>query len=335
MVNVTLYLRKECHLCDQTRLDLDEIQNRIPHNLVLIDIDSDLALQDKFTLDIPVVEVGPYRLRYPFSKKDLEMTLSAAEDRRTQLEKVDDGGYKKAVERGSKLSKTDRFSFWISKHYMLVVNLLLLFYVGLPFLAPVFKESGANGVAELIYKVYRPLCHQWSFRSWFLFGEQAYYPHSAAKIPAVLTFEQVSGITDVNDPTRIQARLFEGNELLGFKVALCERDIAIWGAILLFGVIFTITGRKIKSLPLWIWILIGIAPIALDGFSQLVSQLDLSFLRGILNYRESTPFLRTLTGFLFGFTTAWFGFPTVEEVMSDTRRLLTKKFAVINSNLQK
>lgn len=335
MLNVTLYLRKECHLCEQARLDLDEIQSRLPHNLVLIDIDSDPALHDKFILDIPVVEVGPYRLKYPYSKKDLEMTLSAAEDRRTQLEKVDDGGYKKAVARGSILSKTDQFSFWISKHYLLVVNLLLLFYVGLPFIAPVLKESGSNGVAEVIYKVYRPLCHQWSFRSWFLFGEQAYYPHSAAKIPGVLTFEQVSGITDTNDPNRIQARLFEGNELLGFKIALCERDIAIWGAILLFGVIFAITGRKIKSLSLWIWILIGIAPIAVDGFSQLVSQLNLPFLHGILNYRESTPFLRTFTGILFGFTTAWFGFPTVEEVMSDTRRFLTKKIAVINSNSTK
>ena len=36
-------------------------------------------------------------------------------------------------------------------------------------------------------------------------------------------------------------------------------------------------------------------------------------------YRESTPLLRTLTGALFGFSTAWFGFPLIEESMAETR----------------
>jgi hypothetical protein len=50
-----------------------------------------------------------------------------------------------------------------------------------------------------------------------------------------------------------------------------------------------------------------------------------------LPYRESTPFLRVLTGFLFGFGTAWFAFPNVEDSMRETRQLLTKKFAVAES----
>jgi hypothetical protein len=36
-----------------------------------------------------------------------------------------------------------------------------------------------------------------------------------------------------------------------------------------------------------------------------------------------------MTGFLFGITTAWFMFPLIEESMADTRRLLAKKFAVL------
>lgn len=333
MITVTLYARTECHLCDQARSDLQELQSKIPHQLVVVDIDSDKVLQDQYLLEIPVVEIGPYRLRYPFTKQDLEMTLLAAKDRKSQLEKVDDRSYQQAVERGKKLNRTDKVSFWITRHYLLVLNFLLLLYVGLPFLAPVLKENGAGPAAELIYKVYRPLCHQWSFRSWFLFGEQFYYPHAAAQIPGVLTFEKVSGITDANDPSRIQARLFEGNKTVGFKVALCERDIAIWGAILLFGLIFALSGRRIKSLHWLVWLIIGIGPIALDGVSQLISQLNFPFIQTLLPYRESTPLLRTLTGFLFGFTTAWFGFPTIEEAMADTRRLLAKKIAVINSKI--
>ena len=68
-------------------------------------------------------------------------------------------------------------------------------------------------------------------------------------------------------------------------------------------------------------------PIAMDGLSQLLSQPPLNgFIPPeLLSYRESTPFLRSLTGFLFGFTTAWFGYPLVEETMADTRRYIQEK----------
>src|SRR5665648_162068 len=100
MITVALYQRVDCHLCEQVREDLDEIKNKIPHKLVLIDIDSDPEMKDLFILDIPVVEVGPYRLKYPFSKQELEMTLAAALDRKTQLERFDGQAYQKVVDRG-------------------------------------------------------------------------------------------------------------------------------------------------------------------------------------------------------------------------------------------
>ena len=281
-------------------------------------------------MDIPVVEVGPYRLKYPFSKQDLEMTLLAAMDRKSQLERVDDQGYHQAVERGKTITRADKISLWISKKYLLILNLLVFLYVGIPFSAPLLKEAGADGAAEIIYRVYRPLCHQWSFRSWFMFGEQPFYPHEAAKMPGVLTFEDVSGITDINDPGRLQARTFEGNEILGFKVAFCQRDVAIWGSILLFGLIFAISKRKIKGIHWLVWILVGLGPVGLDGFSQLISQLNLTFFGWIIALSREYALLRTLTGFLFGFMTAWYGYPTIEEAMADTRRILTKKIAVVS-----
>lgn len=332
MINVTLYQRSDCHLCEQVLSDLVKLQIKIPHKLILIDIDSDPALKDLFSMEIPVIEVGPYRLKYPFSKQDLEMTLQAAIDRKMQLEKVDDKRYHQAVERGKNVTKADRISLWISRNYLIIFNLLVFLYVGIPFSAPVLKEIGADGAAGIIYRIYKPLCHQWSFRSWFLFGEQPFYPHEAAKMQGILTFEEVTGITDSNDPGRIQARNFEGNKFLGYKVAFCERDVAIWGSILLFGLIFAISKRRIKGIHWMVWILIGLVPIGLDGISQLISQLNLPYLIRILPYRESTPYMRTLTGFLFGFTTAWFGYPTIEEAMSDTRRILTKKIAIASQS---
>jgi len=329
VITVTLYSRADCHLCDQAREDLKALQEEIPHSLVEIDIDTEPALQSAYALEIPVVEVGPYRLKAPFTRRDLQVTIGAAVDRQAHLERIDDKAYRAAVAHGQTITGSDRFSYWSSKHYLAALNFILLLYVGLPFLAPMFKQIGANGAANVIYKIYSPLCHQWGFRSWYLFGEQAYYPHAAAGIPGVKTFEEVTSITDANDPLRLAARDYQGNETAGFKVALCQRDVAIWGSMLLFGLLFAVTGRRVKSLHWGAWILIGLVPAGIDGLSQVISQLPLEAIHNILPYRESTPFLRTLTGFFFGFATAWFGFPVVEETMADTRRFLVKKVSVV------
>jgi len=329
MITVTLYTRADCELCKQAEGDLKALQEVIPHQLAVIDIDSDPSLRDTFALEIPVVEAGPFRLKAPFTRQELQVTLGAATDRRSQLENINDKTFRVNTSRTQTISSGDKISYWIAKHYLAIFNMFLILYIGIPFLAPIFKKAGWNTPAEVVYKIYSPLCHQWAFRSFFLFGEQAYYPHAAANIPGVFTFEQVSGITDLTDPSRLQARLFEGNPLLGFKVALCERDVAIWGAMALFGVVYALSGRKLPKLHWLIWVLVGLGPIGLDGFSQLFSQIPSTFIQSILPYRESTPFLRVLTGFLFGVTTAWFMFPLIEESMVDTRRLLAKKFAVL------
>jgi len=61
----------------------------------------------------------------------------------------------------------------------------------------------------------------------------------------------------------------------------------------------------------------------------LFSQIPIQAIASVLPYRESTPFLRVLTGFLFGFGTAWFGLPYVEQSMRETRDLLDKRFSTL------
>ncbi len=331
MLNVTLYTRKDCHLCEQVKADLDSLRTAYPHRLIEVDIDSDPVLQAKFSDIIPVIEVGPYKLQAPIARQSLQMTLGAASDRRDQLEQVGDKKYQVRVQKGKNVTGGDRFSFWMSKRYLIILNLFMLFYVGLPFLAPTLMKAGATFPARLLYRMYSPLCHQFGFRSFFLYGEQAYYPLKEAGVKGAKTFEEVTGIQNLADPmsaTRFDARAFIGNDTLGYKVALCERDVAIYGSMLLFGILFALTGRRIKSLPWWLWILIGLGPIGLDGFSQLFSQFNWHWLAAILPYRESTPFLRVLTGALFGFATAWFAYPSIEESMNETRQYFIKKFAV-------
>jgi uncharacterized membrane protein len=333
MLTVTLYTRDACHLCEQVKADLESLQEQHPHRLVEIDIESDPTLLKAYLAEIPVVEVGPYVLKAPFDKQKLSMTLGAAGDRRGQLDKLGREDHHDRIRRGQNISGGDRVMFWISRHYLALVNGFMLLYFGLPILAPVFMKLGATLPANVIYTIYKPLCHQFGFRSFFLFGEQSYYPLTEADIPNVLTFDEVTGFQDLRNPaafSRLQARQFTGNETVGYKMALCERDMAIYSGMFLFGLVFALTRRRIKPLHWLGWMLLGIAPIGLDGFSQLFSQMDWRFLAAILPYRESTPFLRVLTGLLFGVATAWFAYPYMEESFSETRQFFVKKFAAID-----
>ncbi|NMB54924.1 MAG: DUF2085 domain-containing protein [Leptolinea sp.] len=171
--------------------------------------------------------------------------------------------------------------------------------------------------------MYSPLCHQLGFRSWFLFGEQFFYPRELAGIANIKTFEEATGITANKI---LDARAYLGDEKVGYKVALCERDTAIYGAMLLFGLIFSLTGRKIKPIPWYVWLTIGLIPIGLDGFSQLPGLA--SGLPAWLPVRESSPLLRVVTGVLFGGTTASYLFPLLEDSMKETRTLLGTKIMI-------
>jgi len=310
--------------------DLQFLNPTNPHELVVVDISKSPELMSKYGSISPVLVVGPYALKTKFTRQEIQVALGAAADRENQSRKINEAGWETLVNRGRTISIADRIMYWLGKHYLAFLNILLALYIGLPFLAPVFQKAGWITPAKVIYKVYSPLCHQFAFRSYFLFGEQAYYPRELAGIDDVINYEEIAPdpLMDID-----YARTFTGNESLGYKVALCERDIAIYGSILVFGLIFAVTGRKLKRVHWLILGLVGILPIGLDGFSQIPGILNSNFQAGFL-IRESTPFIRTITGSLFGFFTGWFVFPLFEESMKDTREFLAEKFAV-NSERRK
>lgn len=322
MMNIVIYTKKQDMQLEEILAWLNDLQEEFPHQVVQIPIDEDADIYKGYFGKTPVLEVGPYHLYSPFTLPDIKMTLGAARDRQNSLQTSGDPQYQKKVERGSSVSGTDKFSMWITQHYMLFFNLLLGIFIGLPILAPVLYRAGATLPANIIYKVYSPLCHQFGFRSWFLFGEQAAYPRELAGLPG-LSFEEATGIDshDVWD-----SRNFIGNAVVGYKLALCERDMAIYGGILLFGILFAATGKRMKPLPWYFWIALGIVPMGIDGVSQLPGLLENTF--AWLPIRESTPLLRTITGLLFGITTAWYGYPLIEETMRESRKILSKKMAV-------
>jgi uncharacterized membrane protein len=321
-IQVSFYTRENCKLCDEAKADLEALQKDFPHELIEIDIDEDPDLVEVYGNRIPVIKVGPFTLDAPFDKQKLKMTLGAAQDAQAQRIEFEGDAYKRKVKRKNKLESVDRISYIISKHYLAFLNVFLALYVGMSFVAPVLMNAGYPQLAKPIYSFYGVVCHKLAFRSWFLFGEQPVYPREAANVEGYATYGEATRLSEEN---LFEARGFNGNEAMGYKVAFCQRDVAIWGMMFVFGLLYAVTRRKIPALPWYLWILIGIAPIGLDGFSQLFSQMNLFS----LPYRESTPILRTLTGSLFGFTTAWFGFPILEETFEDTRKMLAAKRARI------
>jgi len=234
--------------------------------------------------------------------------------------------------------RTDRLIYRLSRHWLALFNIVLAVYVGLPALAPALMSQGITGPARLIYTVYSPMCHQMASRSFFLFGDQYAYPRELAgtNLRPLEGFmgdiPEFAGVSPDNwvDFT-VAARQFVGNEHLGYKMALCERDMAIYGFVFVGGLVYGLLRRRydIKPLPLIAFIIIGMGPIGLDGFSQLFgywsTPLDgstpsgvMAAINGIFSLRESTPFLRTFTGALFGFMLVWLAYPHVDGGMKET-----------------
>jgi len=240
----------------------------------------------------------------------------------------------------------DKLIYKFSKHWLWVFNIAAFIYVGLPILAPILMNAGATGPARVIYTAYGPMCHQMASRSFFLFGEQAVYPRELADtefapietyMPTLPEFEGVS--TDAaawagsngGQNFLTAARSFLGNEQLGYKMALCERDIGIYGFVFIGGVIYAILRRrtKIKPLSLIAFMILGMGPIGLDGFTQLFSMYsataDSSFMLSIFPLRENTPYLRTFTDIWFGLSLVWLAYPHIEASLKQTERELEAK----------
>lgn len=234
----------------------------------------------------------------------------------------------------------DKLLYKFSKHWVGVFNFFAFIYVGLPMLAPVLMYNGITGPARVIYAAYGPMCHQMASRSFFLFGEQDAYPRELAGtdytpieayMPSIPEFANVP-----TDPAQwtgflLPARRFLGNAQMGYKMALCERDIGIYLFVFLGGLIYPFVRRYIRIKPLssFAFLILGLGPIGLDGFTQLLSMygiaLDSTFMEAIFPLRESTPLLRTFTGAWFGLCLVWVAYPRIGITLQRTQRDLEAK----------
>ncbi len=197
----------------------------------------------------------------------------------------------------------DRFAIFISRYWLVLVSLILFGFITLPVLAPVLMENGYTGPAQLIYTAYHFTCHELAYRSYFFFGTSPVY-----------TLGQLRTLLAVQEDDLLYWSNFIGNPQLGYKMAWCERDVAIYSSILIGGLLFGLARSRLPRLN-WRGYLLLIAPIAIDGTWQLFTSPIL--LLPFLPIHESDWFLRTITGVLFGLASVWLVYPYVGEAMRD------------------
>jgi uncharacterized membrane protein len=187
----------------------------------------------------------------------------------------------------------------LASHWLALVNLFWALYVGLPLLAPVAMDAGWELPAKVIYFVYRPLCHQRPERSYFVGGPQ--FEYSVDELAA-------AGV-DIHPLSRDI-----GNEAVGWKTAFCQRDVAIYGAILVTGLAYSVLRRWLGNWTMpFRYYFIFLVPMGLDGLLQL------------FGVYESTWLVRTLTGAFFGVGSVLFAYPYVDEGFRDVRESTSKR----------
>ncbi len=83
MINVQLYGKKDCHLCDLAKEILYRLREEIPFDLQEVDIESSEDLYEKFKERIPVVFVdGKQAFTYKIHERRLRRILSSTPTRR-------------------------------------------------------------------------------------------------------------------------------------------------------------------------------------------------------------------------------------------------------------
>ena len=143
-----------------------------------------------------------------------------------------------ASDRTARISSIlNRTVYAVAKHWLLLANTVMAAHVVLPSLPPALMSAGYTSAARLIYTAFRPLCHQLPERSFFLFGPQLTY-----------TLEELQRLVGPDVPLR-----YVGSADVGYKLAVCQRDIAMYLAVLLAGLVFVSVRRRLGPLSLKIF----------------------------------------------------------------------------------
>lgn len=149
------------------------------------------------------------------------------------------------------------------------------------------------------------------------------------------------GLTGISDPIYTGYALTchqlpeRAGSLFGYQVGFCYRNTAIYGGIVLFGVLYGLARDRRVSWLQWIsrplawWLFLPLLlPLAVDGFTHMLGlrdtmlDMDTNAVFGMFSVGSQALslnwWLRILTGLLAAFGAVWFSFPRMDSTMRES-----------------
>jgi len=162
-------------------------------------------------------------------------------------------------------------------------------------IAPAILLSAGHGeIAHPMYEALHATCHQLDSRS------LCYFPDSGQIIGNCVAEEK--GLV-----LQRSEQIASAGGAVGYKLGVCSRDIAIYLFMLLGALFWPFYAKGKEAGGLWpkpIWLLLAMAPIAIDGGTQFIG------------LRVSSNLLREITGAIIGFAMPFYLIPLMNQLLN-------------------
>ncbi|VVB58449.1 Uncharacterised protein [Candidatus Anstonella stagnisolia] len=171
---------------------------------------------------------------------------------------------------------------------MLLLNALI-------FITPVLEMQG-NSAAPALYTAFAPFCHQLTSRSLCISAQGA-----------ITDCTPQNGVPSYSHAVVVHL----DDYILGYKFPVCSRDVAIYLAMLIGGILYPFLWKiETEEIPNKWFLVLALIPIAIDGTTQLFT------------LRESTNTLRLITGAIAGFAIPFYLLPMLNMAAGNIRSYL-------------
>ena len=176
-------------------------------------------------------------------------------------------------------------------------TLIMAIVVGSIVYTPMLTMDNST-LADVSYIVYAPTCHQLTARSLCIYEDYS-----------------IKDCIEHDTSNRTKSNIVMNLDgLLGYKMSVCARCLGIYVGMLLGGLLYLIFFKfnNDKMLPP-IYLILLIAPLAIDGLTQLVG------------LRESDNTLRLLTGLVSGIIVPFYLFPLLNKIKNGISKRIKKE----------
>lgn len=213
----------------------------------------------------------------------------------------------------------------------LILGFIFLYLLG-SFIPAIAFNNGNEQLGRRVNSVYRFFCHQRVERSLFIFAGESEDSFYSANFYSVEYLQEEEVIPYYNPyvPDRFSKTVFGypyvGNEVVGYKTAICIRDLAIYIALLFTGILYMAysrkNGGKIYKFSFKFCLMLML-PMAVDVLIQILGQIfDWSF---VTDAYINSIIKRIITGALFGIGFSLFIFPNLQDSLDDKKELNDKE----------